>query len=289
MGNEGQGNDYYGRFASDLLAGKVALVTGGGTGMGRATAIEMSRCGAQIALLGRRREVLDDCAGAITAQGGDALAIQGDTREPEQIQAAMDQIRARYGRLDILVNNAGGQFVAGAKDISHKGFEAVIRNNLFGTWCMTKVAAENFFFDHGGKVVSVTLAHRSGLAGYAHSVAARGGIVALMKTLAVEWARYGILLNCVAPGTIQTEAWGQYPIPEEEWDKHKQARNLLKRYGRPEEVAGAIIFLASPLGDFITGEEWYVDGGETRNLAHDMRDLINPEMFKKRVKARDLK
>jgi citronellol/citronellal dehydrogenase len=271
------------RFASDLLAGKVALVTGGGTGMGRATAIEMARCGARIALFARRREPIEDCARVIRDLGGEALPIPGDIREIDQIAAAMEAIARGYGGLDILVNNAGGQFIAPAREISNKGFEAVIRNNLIGSWQMTKAAADRFMFERGGKVVFITACVRSGLAGFAHTAAARGGVTAMMKTLAFEWAEYGILLNCVAPGTVRTEALGRYPIPPEEWKRFN--RNLLGRTGRPEDVAGAIIFLASPLGDFITGEDWYIDGGETLHFAHDAREMIDYAKFSARERG----
>src|SRR5581483_8603960 len=151
------------RFAPDLLMGKVALVTGGGTGMGRATAIELARCGASVALLGRRPEPLDSCAADIRALGGTALAMTADIREAEQIEDAMQAITREFGRLDILVNNAGGQFVSPARDLSNKGFEAVIRNNLVGSWQVTKAVADHFMLANGGSVVFVTACVRSGL------------------------------------------------------------------------------------------------------------------------------
>ena len=271
------------RYAPDLLKGKVALVTGGGTGMGRSTALEMSRCGARDALFGRRLEVVEKCAGEIRELGGEALALQGDIREAEQIDAAMNRIKETFGALDILVNNAGGQYVSPARDITNKGFETVIRNNLIGSWQMTKAAADHFMFEGGGRIIFVTAATRSGLAGFAHTAAARGGVTALMKTLAAEWAEYGIQLNSVAPGTIWTEAVNKYPISPEEW--HRFNRNILGHMGRPETVAGAIIFLASPLGEFVTGEDWYIDGGETLHLAHDVREMIDLLKFKNRERG----
>lgn len=271
------------RFSTDLLAGQVALVTGGGTGMGRATAIEMARCGARLALFGRRAEPIADCAEAIRSLGGEALAIQGDIREPDHIAAAMDMVDETFGQLDILVNNAGGQFVAPAREVTNKGFEAVIRNNLIGSWQMTKAVADHFMFERGGAIVFVTASIRAGLAGFVHTAAARGGVTAMMKTLAFEWAPFGIRLNCVAPGTIKTEALGRYPIPPEDW--HRFNRNVLGRIGQPEDVAGAIIVLASPLGHFITGEDWYVDGGETLHVAHDARDMINYAKFRARERG----
>jgi len=273
------------RFAPDLLAGKVALITGGGTGMGKATAIEMARCGACIGLFARRPEPIADCATEIVALGGKAIAFPGDIRDPDQVDAAMEKMKGEYGRLDILINNAGGQFISPARELSNKGFEAVIRNNLIGSWQMTKAAADHFMFENGGRIVFVTAITRSAMAGFVHTAAARGGVVAMMKTLAYEWAEYGIQLNCVSPGTVKTDAIAQYPIPPEEW--HKFNRNVLGRMGRPEDVSGTIIFLASPLGDFITGEDWYVDGGETLHLAHDAREMIDFAKFESRKPGGD--
>ena len=271
-------------FSDDLLKDQVVLVTGGGTGMGRSCALQMAQCGAKVVLFARRREVLEHCAAEIEGQGGaKVLVLTGDIRDPESIQAAMDHIRKTHGRLDVLVNNAGGQFAAAAKDISFKGFETVITNNLVGTWNVTKLAFENFLRDNGGKVICVTAVIRSGLAGFSHTAAARGGVVALMRTLAAEWADYGIRINCIAPGTIKTAALGQYPIPAKEWTRLN--RNILKRMGTPEDVGNLIVYLASPMGDFITGEEWYVDGGETLHLGHDARDMIDFLLFKERKRG----
>jgi citronellol/citronellal dehydrogenase len=271
------------RFAPDLLEDKVALVTGGGTGMGRATAIEMARCGARIAVLGRRAGPIEETANVIGEIGGSAIAIPADIRLPEQIENAMLRIKQEFGRLDILVNNAGGQFVTPARELSNKGFETVIRNNLIGSWQMTKAVADHFMLEHGGSIVFVTACVRSGLSGFVHTAAARGGVLAMMKTLAFEWAEFGIRLNCVAPGTVKTEGMDHYPIEPEQWLKLN--RNVLGHMGDVEDISAAIIFLSSPLGKFVTGEEWYVDGGETLHLAHDARQMIDAAKFSKREPA----
>jgi citronellol/citronellal dehydrogenase len=271
------------RFAPDLLKDKVALVTGGGTGMGRATAVEMARCGARVAVLGRRPGPIEDTARLIGEIGGSALAIPADIRLPDQIESAMLRIRDEFGRLDILVNNAGGQFVTPARELNNKGFETVIRNNLIGSWQMTKAAADHFMLAHGGSIVFVTACVRSGLSGFVHTAAARGGVLAMMKTLAFEWAEFGIRLNCVAPGTIKTEGMDHYPIEPEQWLKLN--RNVLGHMGDVEDISAAIIFLGSPLGKFVTGEEWYIDGGETLHLAHDARQMIDAVKFARREPA----
>jgi citronellol/citronellal dehydrogenase len=268
------------RFASDLLSGQVALVTGGGTGMGRATAIEMARCGADVVVLGRRAEPIEDCAKIIQELGRKAVAIPTDIRLPDQIDAAMRRIKDEFGRLDILVNNAGGQFVTPARELNNKGFETVIRNNLIGSWQMTKAVADHFMLEHGGSIVFVTACVRSGLSGFVHTAAARGGVLAMMKTLAFEWAEFGIRLNCVAPGTIKTEGMDHYPINPEQWLKLN--RNVMGHMGDVGDISAAIIFLSSALGKFVTGEEWYIDGGETLHLAHDARQMIDAVKFSKR-------
>jgi citronellol/citronellal dehydrogenase len=271
------------RFAPDLLKDRVALVTGGGTGMGRATAVEMARCGADVVVLGRREGPIEDCAATIRAIGGRASAISADIRLSDQIENAMLRIKEEFGRLDILVNNAGGQFVTPARELNNKGFETVIRNNLIGSWQMTKAVADHFMLAHGGSIVFVTACVRSGLSGFVHTAAARGGVLAMMKTLAFEWAEFGIRLNCVAPGTIKTEGMDHYPIESEQWLKLN--RNVLGHMGDVEDISAAIIFLSSALGKFVTGEEWYIDGGETLHLAHDARQMIDAVKFSRREPA----
>ncbi len=272
------------RYAPDLMAGQVALVTGSGSGMGRATALEMAACGARLALFARREEPLEETAEMIRAAGGEAFVVPGDTRYEDSIEVAMGRIKEHYGQLDVLVNNAGGQYIASARDITNKGFEAVIRNNLIGSWQMTRAAADHFMYDNGGSVVFVTaISARTALTGFTHTVAARAGVTGMMKTLAAEWGEYGIRLNCVAPGTIKTEALGRYPIQPEQWKKLN--RSVLNRMGMAEDIAGTIIFLASKLGNFVTGEDIYIDGGETLHMGHDARDMINPDMFDNRERG----
>jgi citronellol/citronellal dehydrogenase len=248
--------------------------------MGRATAIEMARCGADVVVLGRRAEPIEDCANVIRELGRKAVAISTDIRLPEQIESAMQRIKNEFGQLDILVNNAGGQFVTPARELNNKGFETVIRNNLIGSWQMTKAVADHFMLEHGGSIVFVTACVRSGLSGFVHTAAARGGVLAMMKTLAFEWAEFGIRLNCVAPGTVRTEGMDHYPIAPEQWLKLN--RNIMGRMGDVGDISAAIIFLSSSLGKFVTGEEWYIDGGETLHLAHDARQMIDMAKFSRR-------
>src|SRR5829696_4523844 len=179
-------------FAPALLDGQVAVVTGGGTGLGRATALELAACGARVIVAGRRPDPLEEAAAA--CEGGRGEAIACDVREEDQIDALVDRVLDRHGRIDLLVNNAGGQFMSPAEAITPKGFRTVVRLNLEGTWLMTHaVATRAMILQGGGKVVSVTLSPHHGLPGMAHSSAARAGVENLMRVLSIEWARFGPL------------------------------------------------------------------------------------------------
>ena len=265
------------------MQGKAAIVTGSTKGIGLGIARVFAQEGAMITVVSRGERGEETVEELRQLGAADAFFVATDVRSSQMIQAMIAQTVERFGRLDVLVNNAGGQYVAAARDITNKGFEAVIRNNLIGSWQMTRAAAEHFMYDNGGSIVFVTAISRTALTGFTHTAAARAGVTGMMKTLAAEWGEYGIRLNCVAPGTIKTEALGRYPIPPERWKQLN--RSVLNRMGMAEDIAGTIIFLASRLGNFITGEDVYVDGGETLHMGHDARDMINPEMFEKRERG----
>ena len=245
----------------DCLAGRVALVTGGGTGIGRATAVTLGRLGAQVVVLGRRADKLDETA-AVLAQADPAappvMPIAVDVREFDQVDAALDAVLAEHGRIDLLVNNAGGQFLSPAEQVSANGFRAVTRLNLDAPWYLTtRVAARSMIPQGYGKVVSVTMTPQRGIPYMAHSSAARAAVESLTQTLAVEWGQYGIRIVSVAPGIVHTEAWEGYGL-----DPATVAGSmLLKRLQQPEEVAATIAFCLSPAGDYITGTTLVADGG----------------------------
>ncbi len=262
-------------FRDDVLAGKVALVTGGGTGIGAAISRLLGAMGAEIAIASRKAENIERAAAGLSrALGRPVLGTTCDIRDPDAVDAMVDAVLARFGRLDIVVNNGGGQFFAPAATITPGGFEAVVRTNLLGTWLVTRTAADKWLFEHGGKVVSITMLTGRAFPGMAHSVAARAGVEAMTRTLAVEWAAHGIRLNCVAPGYIASSGLSRYPV-EPEFLAGLQSTIPLKRFGTCEEVAEAVAYLASPAGDYVTGQVLTVDGGKT--LWGDYWEIPDPD------------
>jgi len=242
-----------------LLDGAVCVVSGAGTGLGRATAHELAALGATVVGCGRRPEPLAETVATIKSAGGSAEAEPLDIRDDEAVGRLFDRVLERHGRLDVLVNNAGGQFLSPAEAISPKGFRTVIELNVQGTWQMTHAAAEKAFIpQRAGKVVSVTLSPHNGMPGMVHSGAARAAVENMMRTLSIEWARFNIKLCAVAAGQFDTEVVRtKYPKQVSE----NVARTIpLQRLGAPEELAWLVAYLASPAGDFLSGCVLTIDG-----------------------------
>ena len=243
-------------FRDGLLEGQVAIVSGAGSGLGRETALELTRLGMTVVGCGRREEPLTE-----TAQlAGDSFdARQCDIREEDQVETLVDGALERHGRIDLLVNNAGGQYLTPAEDITPKGFRTVMRLNVEGTWLMTHaVATKAMIPAGGGRVVSITLTPHAGMPGMVHSGAARAAVENMTRTLSIEWARHGILLNAIAPGPFGTDTFlTKYPKPIVDG---AASTVPLQRLGRPEEIAWLVAHLASPAGDFTTGTVIDVDG-----------------------------
>ena len=250
-------------YAPGLFSGKVALVTGGGSGIGLAAARELAHLGASVAICGRKIEKIDAAREILKADGAPDDRVLGgacDIREPDAIAAFVTSVLDRFGRIDVLVNNAGGQFPSAAEHMSPRGWDAVIRNNLNGTFYMTReVATRAMIPQKSGRIVNITASVSRGFPGMAHTGAARAGVENLTRTLAIEWAQHGIRVNCVAPGSnIQTSGTEQYGA--EVFEMARRATPL-KRFGTPEEVSRVIVFLASSANDFVTGSIYGIDGG----------------------------
>jgi citronellol/citronellal dehydrogenase len=246
-------------FAPGLLDGQVCVVSGGGSGLGRASALELARLGAAVVVCGRRPEPLEAVVGAITSRGGHAEAVPMDIRDDEAVDALFDVVLDRHGRLDLLLNNAGGQFLSPAEAISPKGFRTVIELNVTGTWLMTHAAATKAFIpQERGKVISITISPHNGMPGMVHSGAARAAVENMMRTLSVEWARFGIRLCAIAAGQFDTETLRtKYPAQVVE----SIPRTVpLGRLGTEEEMAWLVAYLASPAGDFFSGSAITLDG-----------------------------
>jgi citronellol/citronellal dehydrogenase len=243
----------------DANAGRVALVTGGGTGIGRATALELAGSGARVAICGRRAEPLERVGAEVEASGGECLAVAADLREPDAVERVVEAALQRFGALDVLVNNAGGQFSAPAEEISEKGWSAVERVTVDAVWSVTRaVATRAMIPGGGGLVVFVGFSPLRGIPGFAHACAGRAAVANLASGLALEWSRHRIRTVCVAPGTILTEGLEGYgPEAVDQWTRSVP----LGRLGRPEEVAALIAFLASDGGAYVTGTTIVVDGG----------------------------
>ena len=249
-------------FAPGALAGRVALVTGGGTGLGRATAVELARCGARVVIAGRREEVLADACteiAAASAQGAAAVdGIGADVRDAMGAGSLIGEVLARCGQLDVLVNNAGGQFFSPAELIAAKGWRAVWRLNVEGMLNMSHAAhAQAFAGGRGGTIVNVTLSPHNGMPGMAHSGAARATVEALTRELAERWREDGVSVSAVAAGHFETEVLAKYPASV----RAGASRSVpLGRLGTAQEHAWLVALLASPLGAAFTGSTVTLDG-----------------------------
>ena len=264
-------------YRSDLFAGRTVLVSGAGSGIGKAIGFLFARLGAKLAICGRDPEKLEQTAAWLRKLGSPDVFMQPMTiRDPEQVDALMDAVWAHFGGLDILVNNAGGQYPQAAIDFTVKGWNAVIDTNVNGSWYMMQSAARHWR-DHGqpGSIVNIVAVFERGLPGIAHTCAARAAVTYASKTVAVEWAPYRIRVNCVAPGTIESTGFRQYP-PEAV--KNFKNSNPMKRTGDVQDIAEAVVYLAGPSGKFITGELLLVDGGGV--LWGDAWPTGKPDYFK---------
>ena len=250
-------------YRSNLFAGKVALVTGGGTGIGLRIAREFGQLGAKVVIASRSMDKLNAGLKTLLDDGTDAIALECNIRDEESIKTCVETIVKQHGRIDVLVNNGGGQFPSPAELINRKGWHAVVETNLTGTFFLTQAVYNASMSKHGGSVVNILMDNRNGFPMMAHSAAARAGVDNLTRTLANEWGRNGVRINSIAPGTIKSSGLNSYAPQFQEMVMAYGKNNQTYRLGTEAEIASAALFLTSPGASYITGITMAVDGGES--------------------------
>ena len=263
-------------FRPGLFDGQVALVTGGGSGIGRGIADLLASLGAHVVLASRKLERVQAAAAEIEAAGGKASAVAVDVRNAELVRTVIGEVAAAHGRIDLLVNNAAGNFYAPSESLSENAWKSVIEIDLYGTFFCAQAVLPVMKAQGGGSIVNISMTlHYRGWPLMAHATAAKAGIDALTKTLSLEWAKYGVRMNAVAPGPIPTEGVRKAFTPpptaggvpdifavEQAMESYAKTMIPLQRWGSPADIANMVAFLASPGGAWITGAIMVVDGGE---------------------------
>ena len=260
VGDHAMDRGYTSIFRERLFAGKVVVITGGGSGIGRCTAHELASLGAVVALIGRTPEKLETVAVEVADDGGVATTYPCDIRDEDKVKAAIAGILDAHGRIDGLVNNAGGQFSAPIASISLKGWDAVVRTNLHGGFLMARECYCQWMRDHGGSIVNIAGDIWQGRPDMAHSAAARAGMINFTMSAACEWAVSGVRVNTVAPGWIASSGLDNYPASRAELIRQFQEFVPMRRMGTEAEVSAAIAFLLSPAAAYISGATLRVDG-----------------------------
>jgi peroxisomal 2,4-dienoyl-CoA reductase len=256
-------------FRPDMLAGRVALVTGGGTGIGLGIASCLADAGATVAIASRKPEHLEPAADQLRARGARVTAVETNVREPEAVARMVDRVTSEHGRLDILVNNAAGNFYAPSSGLSPNAWRAVVETDLYGSFYCAQAVHPVMKAQGGGRIISISMTlHYRGWPLMAHATAAKAGVDALTRTLALEWAPDRITVNAVAPGPIPTEGVKRAFTPPDgrapdvfRMEQYVDQAIPLGRWGTPEDVGRMVAFLAGPAGDWITGAIFVVDGG----------------------------
>jgi len=270
------GNDMFGK---DHLKGRVVLITGGGTGLGRAMALRFAGLGASVFLVGRREEPLREAVEGLHRQNGRASCATADVRDFDAVERAIDAAAKEVGLPDTLVNNAAGNFLARTEGLSPNGFNAVVDIVLRGTFhCTLALARRWIAAKSGGTVLNIVATYASSGAGSGFvvpSACAKAGVLAMTRSLAVEWARHRIRCNAIAPGPFPTEgAWSRL-MPSKEWEEHMLAHHPMHRFGRPEELADLAVYLISKESEYVNGECVVIDGGQWLRGAGQFNELVD--------------
>jgi NAD(P)-dependent dehydrogenase (short-subunit alcohol dehydrogenase family) len=266
-------------FEKNLLAGRVIFITGGGTGLGRSMSLRLAELGAKMFLVGRRREPLEETAEQIRAGGGVCGTATCDVRDAAAVESAVAEAERQWGRVDTLVNNAAGNFIARTEKLSPNAFAAVVSIVLHGTFhCTLALGRRWIAARQGGTVLNIVTTYASSGAGSGFvvpSACAKAGVLAMTRSLAVEWARHNIRLNAIAPGPFPTEgAWSRL-MPSKEFEEHARLQHPMKRFGRQEELANLAAYLVSEQSAYVNGECVVIDGGQWLRGAGEFNDLVD--------------
>lgn len=248
-------------YKDNLFQNKVIIITGGGSGIGRCTAHELASLGAHVIIIGRSIEKLERVASELANDDYSSDIYSVDIRESAAIKTAVNDIISKHGKIDGLVNNAGGQFPSKLEDISDKGWEAVIKNNLNGGFYMMREVYNAWMKLHGGAIVNIVATTAYGMPHMAHTGAARAGMVNLTQTAALEWVHSGVRVNAVAPGSVASSGMETYPEAFKKKLKERRHQIPMKRQATEAEISSAIVYLLSDGASYITGETLAVDGG----------------------------
>ena len=262
-------------FSKTLLADAHVVVTGGGTGLGRAMAMRCAELGAAVTINGRREEPLETTVSDIRDAGGTAEGISTNVRDVDSVNAFFDEAEDRQGPVTHLINNAAANFLAAAEDISPNGFDAIIKTNLYGSFYCTQACGKRWIDrEEGGVVLSIATTYaETGSAFVLPSAMSKAGIVAMTRSLAAEWGTAGIRLNAIAPGPFPTEGAWERLVPGSDMEEQMKQRIPLRRFGEPEELANLAVFMLSDVSSYMNGELVTFDGGEVLTAGGQFNDF----------------